>query len=264
MPGNRGAEHRLVAPGLQYLGQRYLLPALLLSLCIIPFGLTGAAAPAIWLALCTIETQGGWKRAAAFLVSGLLMLVTALGILPGSERVELLPPYSDASGNTIYASFNAGKAVIAIAVVAFMLRQRGWLHHGDLLYISAAIALPFLLGLMATGLSPKFGAAIVVAATVNLLVVCISEEGFFRWILQRGSEELLGSQRWLAVLLVTAIFTLLHTGWAASPLALVLVTAAGACYSLLWYLRRNFWACVLAHWGVNVLHLFLLPYPLPG
>lgn len=264
MPGNQGTEHRVGEPDLKYLGNSYLLPAAILSLCAIPFGLTGAAAPVIWLSLCAIESQGGWTRVVAYAVAALLMLVTALGILPGSERIELLPPYSDAAGNSIYAAFNPGKAVIAIAVVAFMVRKRCWLKRGDLPYIAAAIALPFLCGLAAVGVSPKFGATIVVAAIINLLVVCISEEGFFRWILQRGTEELLGRWRWMALLLVTAIFTLLHTGWAASPIALGLVTIAGFCYSLLWYLRRNFWACVLAHWGVNVLHLFLLPYPLPA
>jgi len=257
-------EHRGGALAIKRLAYSHLLPAALLLLCAIPFGPVGAAAPLIWLSLCAIETHRGWKRATGYLVAALLMLVTALGILPGGERIELLSPYSDAAGNTIYASVNPGKAVIAIAMVAFMVRQRCWLKRSDLPYIGATVALPFLVGLAAIGLSPKFGVAIAVAAIVNLLVVCISEEGFFRWILQRGTEELLGRQRWIAVFLVTVVFTLLHTGWAVSPLALTLVAVAGFCYSLLWYLRRNFWACVLAHWGANVLHLFLLPYPLPG
>lgn len=264
MPIEQRIEHREGSFDIRRVGYSYLLPAALLLLCAIPFGPTGAAAPLIWLSLCAIEAHSGWKRALGYLISALLMLVVALGILPGGARIELLPPYSDAAGNTIYASFNPGKVVIAIAVVAFMVRQRCWLKRADLPYILAAMALPFLCGLAAIGLSPKFGVAIVVAALVNLLVVCISEEGFFRWVLQRGAEERLGRWRWIAVLLVTAIFTLLHTGWAASPSALTLVAVAGFCYSMLWYLRGNFWACVLAHWGVNALHLFLLPYPLPA
>lgn len=264
MPTEQRTECRGDAFDIKRLSLSHLLPAVLLLLCAAPFGWIGVAAPLIWLSLCAIETNTGWKRALGYLLAALLMLVAALGILPGGERIELLPPYSDAVGNTVYASFNPGKAVIAIAIVAFMVRQRCWLKRRDLPYIAAAVALPFLCGLAAIGLSPKFGVAIVLAAVANLLVVCISEEGFFRWVLQRGTEELLGRWRWIAVLLMTAVFTLLHTGWAASPLALPLVTVAGFCYSLLWHLRRNFWACVLAHWGVNVLHLFLLPYPLPA
>ncbi|MGL6162248.1 lysostaphin resistance A-like protein [Microbulbifer sp.] len=256
-------EYHQGAFGLKRLGYNYLLPAALLLLCAIPFGPIGAAAPFIWLSLCAIEAHSGWKRALGYLIAALLMLVAALGILPGGARIELPPSYSDAAGNTIYTSFNPGKAVIAIAVVAFMVRQRCWLKRSDFPYIATASVLPFLCGWAVIGLSPKFDIAVAVAALINLLVVCISEEGFFRWVLQRGTEELFGRWRWIVVLLVTAIFTFLHTGWAASPVALSLVAFAGFCYAMLWYLRRNFWACVLAHWGVNTLHLFLLPYPLP-
>lgn len=260
----QGVEHKAGVFDIRHLVHGYLLPAALLLFCAIPFGLIGVAAPLIWLSLCAIETQSGWRRAFGYLISTLLMLVAALGILPGGERIELLPPHTDATGNIIYAGFNSGKAVIAIAVLAFMVRQRCRLKRSDFPYIAAAVALPFLCGLAVIGPSPKFDITIAVAALINLLVVCVSEEGFFRWVLQRGTEELLRRWRWIAVLLVTAIFTFLHTGWAASPLALTLVAFAGFCYALLWFLRRNFWACVLAHWGVNVLHLFFLPYPLPA
>ncbi|WP_323846075.1 CPBP family intramembrane glutamic endopeptidase [Microbulbifer magnicolonia] len=235
---------------------------LLLALCAVPFGWVGLAAPLIWIALYAIECSRGWKRALAYLVAGLLMLAAALGLAPGSERIELLPAYVDDTGNTIYASFNEGKAVIAIALVAFMLRLRQSIGAADLPYILAAAAIPLASAAALLGLSPKFALAIVVAALINLLVVCISEEGFFRWIMQRGLEEALGRFRWLAVLLVTAMFTFLHTGWAVSAQALALVTVAGLCYSLLWYLRQNFWGCVLAHWSVNLLHMLTLPYPM--
>lgn len=237
---------------------------LLLTLCAVPFGWTGLAAPLIWLSLYVIETTCGWKRGLGFLSAALLMLTTALGLLPGAERIELMPPYTDSGGNSIYASFNTGKAVIAIALVAFMLRLRQSIKAADTPYILAAVAIPLVCGVAALGLSAKFSMTIVVAAMVNLLVVCVSEEGFFRWILQRGIDSGLGHWRWLAVPLVTAVFTFLHTGWAASSAALILVTIAGCCYSLLWYLRQNFWACVLAHWGVNLLHMLALPYPVPG
>ncbi|SEA19019.1 CPBP family intramembrane glutamic endopeptidase [Microbulbifer marinus] len=237
---------------------------LLLTLCAIPFGWTGLAAPLIWLSLYTIETTRGWKRGLSYLAAGLLMLVTALGLLPGAARIELLPPYTDGAGNSIYANFNVGKAVIAIALVAFMLRLRQSLKAVDMPYIAAAVMIPLVCAAAVLGTSAKFAMAIVVAAAINLLVVCVSEEGFFRWILQRGVENGLGRWRWLAVPLVTAVFTFLHTGWAASATALALVTVAGFCYSLLWCLRQNFWGCVLAHWGVNLLHMFLLPYPIAG
>lgn len=237
---------------------------LLLTLCVLPFGWTGLAAPLIWLSLYVVETAHGWRRGLGYLAAALLMLTTAMGLLPGAARIELIPPYTDSAGNSIYANFNAGKAVIAIALVAFMLRLRQSIHKADLPYIIVTVTIPIVCGLLLLGPSSKFALTIVVAALINLLVVCVSEEGFFRWILQRGAQTALGRYRWVAVPLVTMVFTFLHTGWAASLAALTLVTVAGFCYALLWYLRQNFWVCVLAHWGVNLLHMLALPYPVPG
>ncbi|WP_226643790.1 CPBP family intramembrane glutamic endopeptidase [Microbulbifer variabilis] len=236
----------------------------LLSLCIIPFGWAGFLAPLIWISLTALETSCGWKRVALFITCIIFMLVSGFNVIPGSERIQILDPYSDSSGNLIYASFSSGKAIIAISLLAFMLRQKQTLMRIDLAYLSLAIIIPVTVGLALYGLSIKFSFAIVVAAFINLLIVCISEEGFFRWLLQRGLEETFASWRWVSVPIVTVIFVLLHIGWSAEPAALILLSLASFCYSILWYLRRNFWLCLLTHWGVNVLHMLILPYPLPG
>ena len=233
-----------------------------LSLCVLPFGWLGVLAPLIWLSLVAIERSRSGLRVMAYLSAGLLMLVAALGILPGSERVAVLPEYSDAAGNLIAIGFNPGKAVIAIALLPLLLQRRFFPRYSDAPYIAAAISVPIACGAVVGGISLKFSGAIALAILLNLLVVCISEEGFFRWVLQRGTEEALGRYRWVGVLFVTTVFTLLHTGWTASPVALALVTLAGFGYAALWYLRQNLWLCILAHWGVNALHLMLLPYPL--
>lgn len=244
------------------LGPQVWLIATALLLCAIPFGWLGTLAPCIWLALCAVEKLRGWRRGVAYVIAGLLMLTAALGVLPGGERLVLAAPYMDSSGNNIQVTVNTGKVVIAAALLAFLARPRYRPRRGDFPYIAAAILIPLLCAAAVYGFSAKFSPAIVLAALANLLVVCISEEGFFRWTLQRGLEAGFGRWRWCVPLIVTAVFTSLHTGWAASPVVLLLVAIAGLCYSGLWYLRQNFWACVLAHWGVNTLHMFLLPYPL--
>jgi len=242
--------------------QKIWLVAAALLVCALPFGWLGAMAAGIWLALCSIEASRGWPRALATVATALLMLAAALGAVPGGERLELISPYTDAAGNNIGAAINPGKAMIALAMIALLAHGRQLPQRGDWPYIAAAALIPVLCAAALFGFSFKFAPAIVVAALVNLVVVCISEEGFFRWILQRGLERVLGRWRWLAVVIVALVFTALHTGWAASPLVLLLVGIAGLCYGTLWYLRGNFWACVAAHWSVNALHLLLLPYPL--
>lgn len=237
---------------------------LLLSVCAVPFGWVGLAAPLVLLSLSLIEITSGWRRGLAFLGAAAVMLVAALGLVPGSERIELWPAYTDASGNLISAGFNPGKAAIAAGVLAFMLRRGNWLRGSDLRYVLLAIAVPSLCGLALFGVSPKLAPVIVAAVSINILVVAISEEAFFRWILQRGGEELLPGARWVVALLVTVLFTFLHTGWAASTPALVVVAVAGLAYACLWMRTRSFWACVLAHGGINSVHMLLLPYPLPA
>ncbi|WP_295802723.1 CPBP family intramembrane glutamic endopeptidase [uncultured Microbulbifer sp.] len=246
-------------------GKHLWLPPALLCLLAIPFGWVGVFAPAIWLALAAIENARGWKKAAAFFIAAALMLTVNSGLVPGNEHITLLPPYSDAAGNLIYVSFRPAKAAIAITLVAFMLVRPQPLKRADLPVMAIAIAVPISAGLFLLGPSPKLDATIAVAALVNLLVVCIAEEGFFRWVLQRGLTQglqKLGRQwKWLATLLVALLFTTLHTGWAASPVLLGLVGVAGLGYALVWQLRESFWACVLTHWGVNLLHMTLLQYP---
>ncbi|WP_444929193.1 CPBP family intramembrane glutamic endopeptidase [Microbulbifer sp. SSSA002] len=237
---------------------------ILLSFCIIPFGWSGLIAPVIWIFLRAIEFSSGWPRALSFLIVALLMLVSGLNLLPGSEPIQVLPPYSDSSGNLIYASINSGKAVIAIALLAFMLRMKPTFRFTDLPYLSLAILAPIACGLLLYAPSLKLSGTIAIAAIINLLIVCISEEGFFRWVLQRGMEEFLGRWRWLSVPVIATVFVLLHGGWSTDISAILLLMLASIGYALLWTLRQNFWICVMAHWGVNLLHMLLLPYPLPG
>ena len=248
-------------------GKFLWLPAALLCLLAIPFGWVGVFAPAIWLALAAIENARGWKKATAFVLAALLMLAVNSGLIPGNDHITLLPPYSDSDGNLVYVSFRPAKAAIAMTLVTFMLVRPQPLKRADLPPVAVAIGIPVLAGLLLVGPSLKFNATIASAALVNLLVVCIAEEGFFRWVLQRGLAQWMHPWRvwqagkWLPVLLVALLFTTLHTGWAASPVLLALVGVAGLGYALLWQMRGSFWACVLAHWGVNLLHMTLLRYP---
>ncbi|WP_237059892.1 CPBP family intramembrane glutamic endopeptidase [Microbulbifer sediminum] len=254
-------ERQGLAPLLPPRVRAFFIPAAL-TLCILPFGWVGVAAPLAWLALNGIERSTGWSRALLFVAAAAIMLLAALGTIPSAPRIELLPPYSDSAGNSIGNAFNPGKAAIAVAVMVFMAGRKQRPLRQDLPLLLLLVLLPIVVAIPFSGFSPKLSATILLAMLVNLAVVCISEEAFFRWVLQRGAEELLGQWRWLAVPPVVAIFTLLHTGWAASPPVLALVALAGFAYATLWYLRRKFWLCVLAHWGVNSLHMLLLTYPL--
>ncbi|WGL15300.1 CPBP family intramembrane metalloprotease [Microbulbifer bruguierae] len=189
------------------------------------------------------------------------MYTVSSGKIPGNQHIPLLSPYVDSDGNTIYASFRPGKAVVAITIVLLLLIRPQPFSRHDLPVMGLAIGVPIVAGAFLIGFYPKLTATIAIAALINLLVVCIAEEGFFRWVLQRGLAEWLTKWPWLPTIVVTLLFTTAHTGWAASPVLLALVGVAGLGYALVWQLRGSFWACVLTHWGVNLLHMTLLKYP---
>ena len=241
-------------------GKFLWLPAAFLCLLVIPFGWVGIFAPAIWLGLVAMDTAHGWKKAASFAITGLLMLVVTSGAIPGNDHILLMAPYLE-GGSEIFPSFRPAKAVIALTLVLFMLLRPQPLKRKDLPLMAVAIVVPIIAGAFFLEFQPKLTATIALAALLNLLVVCIAEEGFFRWVLQRGLGQWLHRWPWIATLLVTVLFTFMHTGWAASITVLALVGLAGLGYALIWQLRGSFWACVFTHWGVNLLHMTLLKYP---
>lgn len=97
-----------------------------------------------------------------------------------------------------------------------------------------------------------------VFAVANLLNTCIAEELLFRGMLQRWLVGRAGALA--AVALSSALFGVAHL---AGGGAFVLVaTAAGLLYGLVYlWTGRLVWA-VLVHWGLNLSHLLLFSYPM--
>ncbi|WP_051687248.1 CPBP family intramembrane glutamic endopeptidase [Microbulbifer sp. HZ11] len=241
-------------------GKSLWMPAAFLCLLAIPFGWIGIFAPAIWLGLVAMDSAQGWKKAVSYVITGLLMLVVTSGAIPGNDHILLMEPYLQ-NGSEIYPSFRPAKAVIAVTLVLFMLVRPQPLKRKDLPLMATAISAPIVAGAVFLDFQPKLTTSIALAALLNLVIVCIAEEGFFRWVLQRGLGQWLHRWPWIPTILVTLLFTYLHTGWAVSTTMLSLVGLAGLGYALIWQLRGSFWACVLTHWGVNLLHMTLLQYP---
>ncbi|WP_160151817.1 CPBP family intramembrane glutamic endopeptidase [Microbulbifer sp. ALW1] len=241
-------------------GKTLWLPAAFLCLLAIPFGWIGVFAPAIWLGLVAMETAVGWKKVASYVITALLMVIVTSGAIPGNDHILLMEPYLQ-GGSEIYPSFRPAKAVIALTLVLFMLVRPQPCKRSDFPLMAIAIVTPIIVGAFFLDFQPKLTAAIALAALLNLVVVCIAEEGFFRWVLQRGLGQWLHRWPWIPTILVTLLFIQMHTGWAVSITMLALVGLAGLGYALIWQLRGSFWACVFTHWGVNLLHMTLLKYP---
>jgi uncharacterized protein len=103
-----------------------------------------------------------------------------------------------------------------------------------------------------------------------VFLTALPEEALFRHVIQGGLHEWLGPSqraRWTAVVASGALFGLAHAGggWVYVGLAAV----AGIGYGLVYAMTGSIVAAVLAHSGLNLLHLLLFSYPalrgaLPG
>ncbi|TDR54335.1 hypothetical protein DFP85_107108 [Halomonas ventosae] len=122
--------------------------------------------------------------------------------------------------------------------------------------IVALMGLAVALGLVAW--QPGLPEVVWVFAVANLLNTCIAEELLFRGMLQRWLMGRAGALA--AVALTSALFGVAHlTGGGAFVLV---ATAAGLLYGLVYlWTGRLVWA-VLVHWGLNLSHLLLFSYPM--
>ncbi len=93
-------------------------------------------------------------------------------------------------------------------------------------------------------------------------LTAVPEEALFRHVIQRGLQAWLGDTeraRWTAMLAAGALFGLAHLGggWTAVALA----TLAGVGYGWIYAVSGSLAAAVLAHIGLNLLHLLFFTYP---
>ncbi len=128
-----------------------------------------------------------------------------------------------------------------------------------------AVAIP-VLGLY---LQPKTIEQMVLFGLGNLLIVCVAEEAFFRFLLQQplrnaiaGMTANRGVQELIPLLLVTAIFVAIHSG--IGGVAIWVYALAGFLYGLSYTLSKNICYPIMIHFFVNQIHFSFLTYPLPA
>lgn len=113
------------------------------------------------------------------------------------------------------------------------------------------------------GLEPKWPDGILYFVGVNLLVTVLSEEAFFRLLLQRQIERFFSSRTIgisIAVAVSSVLFALAHSG--ATGAVFFLFLFAGFVYAAVYARTRSLTASIATHFGVNFVHIMLLEYPL--
>lgn len=130
--------------------------------------------------------------------------------------------------------------------------------------IIVGIAIP-MLGLY---LQPKQLEQMLLFAAANLLVICVAEEAFMRFLFQQHLRNAVAGftvNHWLQelvpLILVTGIFVAIHSGLNSATIWVYML--AGFLYGLSYTLSKNICYPIMIHFFVNQMHFSFLTYPLP-
>lgn len=229
---------------------------------------------AIALTATRIPTSAGWPRAAWMFATALLGVLLGVHLLPGFSNplaIDRTVLARDALPYSQYVNFDktiagvlflgcSGWMPIPVRDVAPAVRRAMPLL---LLTIAGAMGAALLLGFVR--LDVRWLPLFLVWAPINLLTTCVSEEAFFRGLIQNETQRLssraLDRRRGgaIAVAASAIAFGLAHAagGW-----RYVLVsTIAGAGYAGVYHRTGRLEMAILSHFSLNAVHFLLFTYP---
>lgn len=208
---------------------------------------------------------------------GILVLALLLGmhLLPGFHNFLVLDKVLLSSGAVPYTLYlNFDKTLVGIFILGVchqpLLRRAGqWAEAVR----RAAPIVPIHVALVAAGAAaigyltwqPKWVPIFALWAPVNLFFVCLSEEAVFRGFIQRELSTALRGRRagnTVAIVVSAGLFGLAHFGGGVSYV--VLATAAGLGYAIVYQRTRSIEMSMLAHFALNTAHFLLFTYPQSG
>ncbi|MFI5334274.1 MAG: CPBP family intramembrane glutamic endopeptidase [Chlamydiales bacterium] len=258
----------------------FLLIAILLALYVKILA-PAALLPIAALGLCHFLLHHHVKsraRIALVLVAIVLSIALAMHFFPGFHNWEIAHQLILGQGALPYNFWiNFDKPFVGIFLLAWalpLLKTKEEAKKVAKISIPLALAGIFLI----LGLSLYFGVVrfdlkflplFLLFPFVNLFLVVIPEEAFFRGFVQ---EEIYQSllKCWPklsgvgAVFLTALFFTLMHIFWVNSLPFLTLVFVAGCIYGAIYQYTKAIESSILCHFLVNIIHLVFFTYPALG
>ncbi len=232
----------------------------------------GLAAIVGFAAACLLQhhAPGTAPRAVALAV----VLVISAGLLahalPGFANPRVLDavqPSADSLPYTKYLNFDKG--VMGLLLLGLVAPQRtarrSRVPLAPLLARFALVAAVVMAATVAVGFArwdPKLPAWWALWTWSMVFLTALPEEAVFRHVIQGGLQDWLGGTsraRWTAMAAGGALFGLAHLagGWTYVALA----TLAGLGYGWIYAASGSIAASILAHTGLNLIHLLLFSYP---
>ncbi len=144
-----------------------------------------------------------------------------------------------------------------------LVGERSLLSQMIVALIGAGAILFTAFALYDAGWKPKIPHGILYFVVVNLLVTVLSEEAFFRLMLQSQIERFFKNKRMgvcVGIVTASSLFALAHAG--ATEPVFFLFLLAGFIYAAVYAWTRSLIASIATHFGVNIAHIILLEYPL--
>lgn len=244
-----------------------LLPVVLL-LCgfalgyVQPVGLLIGAVYVVW----TLYGEHFMPRLLWWLVCLAVSVALAAHLLPGNISWTLWPVRQLSPDAPVYAlRLSWDKALVGITLLAWWLRrepvptEKRSPDFAAIAIVTTLFAVPLVA--VAGGLvvwNPKWPPGFWLWMLVNVCVISLTEEAFFRGLLQSELVRRFGALFGVAV--SSVLFGLVH--WPINPLFAVVAGIAGLGYGLAFHFSGRLLVAVLLHAAVNSLHLLLFSYPL--
>jgi membrane protease YdiL (CAAX protease family) len=189
------------------------------------------------------------QRSFCFAAAGVLMLVFALGGVPGLSPWRLPPVLG---GSTL----NTGKAIAGLAAMVMLPSRWRWTAGCSAIALLTLIAVPLLAWRIGHVHWAPVTLPVLAAFVLRNALSTLAEEWFFRrWV----QEPLQRFGTVAAVLGSAALFGLVHV--AGGPVFIGLAALAGVGYALAFTFSGSVWAAVALHLALNALRVALFGLP---
>ena len=164
---------------------------------------------------------------------------------------------------------NFDKALVGIFILSFYNELaagvKTWL---EIIKGASIIGVPTIIPAITLALAlgyirfePKILSFLPMWMAVNLLLVCVAEEAFFRRLIQGNLSKILNFKggRILALLVASLIFGLGHFGGGLKYV--IIATPAGIGYGYAYHKTQRIETGILIHFALNLVHICFFTYP---
>jgi membrane protease YdiL (CAAX protease family) len=209
-----------------------------------------------------------WLIITAFIV---LSIAIATHNLPGFSRLVIAHDLFISPGAIPYhLYFNFDSAMMAIAMMAFLVpcttTRKDWLDIIRLalftVFVLTLLIIPIALATRFINIDIKWPTIYPYWAMSNLFMTCITEEVFFRRIVQQHLIELLvrySYGQYVALGIASFLFGIAH--FAGGPTYMLLASIAGVGYGWVYQRTQRIEASILTHFLLNSIHILFFTYP---